>query len=56
MSLLVRILDKPELLSRGEQALRDYIDKIQEHKDERQQGTDLLALQKMLKEKKGYRG
>ena len=56
MSLLVRILDKPELLSRGEQALRDYIDKIQEHKDERQQGTDLLALQKKLKETKGYRG
>ena len=56
MSLLVRILDKPELLSRGEQALRDYMEKIQEHKDARQQGTDLLALQKMLKEKKGYRG
>ena len=56
MSLLVRILDKPELLSRGEQALRDYINKIQEHKNERQQGIDLKKLQEELQKKKGYRG
>ena len=56
MSLLVRIMQKPEILSRGDQALRDYIKKIQEQKDARQQGDDLLALQQKLKETKGYRG
>ena len=56
LSLLVRIQQKPEILSRGEQALRDYIKKIEERKDARQQGTDLLALQQKLKETKGYRG
>ena len=56
MSLLVRVLQKPELLSRGEQALADYIRKIQEHKESRREGTDLLQLQKKLKETKGYRG
>ncbi len=56
MSLLVRILDKPEILSRGDLALRDYIRKIQERKDARRQDTDLLALQQKMKETKGYRG
>ena len=56
MNLLVRILQKPEVLNRSDQALQDYIRKIQEHKDARQTGTDLLALQKKLKETKGYRG
>ena len=56
MNLLIRILDKPEVLARGEQALRDYIKKINEQKDIRRQGDDLLALQKKMKETKGYRG
>ena len=56
MNLLIRILDKPEVLARGDQALRDYIRKINEQKEIRQQGDDLLALQKRMKETKGYRG
>ncbi len=56
MSLLVRILQKPEVLSRSDQALQDYIKKIQEQRDARQQGNDLLTLQQKLKQTKGYRG
>jgi len=56
MNLLVRVIQKPEVLNRSDQALQDYIRKIQEHKDARQPETDLLALQKKLKETKGYRG
>ena len=55
MSLLVRALQKPELLPRGDQALADYIKKIQEQKENRQ-GTDLLELQRKYKETKGYKG
>jgi DNA primase len=55
MSLLVRALQKPELLSRGDQALADYIKKIQEQKENRQ-GTDLRDLQRKYKETKGYKG
>jgi DNA primase len=56
MNLLVRVIQKPEVLNRSDQALQDYIRKIQEHKDARQPGTDLRDLQKKLKETKGYRG
>ncbi len=56
MNLLVRVIQKPEVLNRSDQALQDYIRKIQEHKDARQPGTDLRELQKKLKETKGYRG
>ena len=55
MSLLVRALQKPEVLPRGDQALADYIKKIQEQKENRQ-GTDLLELQRKYKETKGYKG
>ena len=55
-SLLVRVQQKPEILANGEQALRDYIDKIQKQKDARQQKPDLLKLQEEMKKTKGYRG
>ena len=56
LDLLVRIQMKPEVLANGEQAQRDYIDKIQKQKDARQQKPDLLKLQEEMKKTKGYRG
>ena len=56
ISLLVSILQKPELLSRGEQTMRDYINKIR-HETELAAGeTDLRALADKLRERKGYEG
>ena len=55
-SLLVRVQQKPEILANGEQALGDYIDKIQKQKAARQQKPDLLKLQEEMKKTKGYRG
>ena len=54
MSLLVRILQKPEQLSRGEQALADYIRKIREQKERTAPATDLRKLAEQLRERKGY--
>ena len=55
MSLLVRIQDEPEDLSRGEQALGDYIRKINAKKT--YDPTDLVALANTYREKgKGYEG
>ena len=57
MSLLVRLLQKPEQLSQGERTMRDYISKIKERKELRSAaGTDLRALAAKLREKKGYEG
>ena len=60
MSLLIRIQQDPEDLSRGEQALGDYIKIIQEHKMQREQKDappDLLALARRKRETgKGYEG
>ena len=56
MSLLVSLLQKPELLSRSGQSLRDYIGKIQERRDEAGQAGDLRALANRYREKKGYEG
>jgi DNA primase len=60
MSLLVRIQQAPEDLSRGERSLRDYISVIREHQKLREQKDaplDLLALAKSKREKgKGYEG
>ena len=56
MSLLVSLLQKPELLSRSGQSLRDYIGKIQERRDEAGQAVDLRALASRYREKKGYEG
>ena len=56
MSLLVGILQKPELLSRGGRALRDYIKRIRERNELAAGETDLRELASRLRERKGYEG
>lgn len=56
MSLLVGILQKPEFLSRGGRALRDYIKRIRERKELAAGETDLRELASRLRERKGYEG
>ena len=56
MSLLVSLLQKPELLSRSRQSLADYINKIKERREESSQSSDLRALANKYREKKGYEG
>ena len=56
LGLLVAILQKPEKLSRSRQSVTDYIAKIEERKQQRDGGTDLMALRDQLKKKKGYEG
>ena len=56
MSLLVSILQKPELLSRGEKTLQDYIEKIRDQRELAAGSTDLRALAGKLRERKGYEG
>ncbi len=56
MSLLVELLQKPELLSRGEKTLREYIDKMREQKELASGRQDLRALANKLRERKGYEG
>lgn len=56
-ALLADILSRPESLANGERALSDYIEIMRG--ESRAAGTspeDMLALQKRLKEKKGYGG
>ena len=56
MSLLVSLLQKPELLSKGERTLADYIKRIRERKEQGKQVSDLRALADKLRETKGYEG
>lgn len=56
VSLLIRILQKPEILSNAEATLSDYINKIHEQKEQKAGGTDLRALADKLRERKGYEG
>ena len=56
MSLLVSLLQKPEALSGGERALRDYIARIREAGEKREAGNDLLAIQRKQREKMGIKG
>lgn len=56
VSLLVSILQKPELLSQGERTMRDYINKINNEADLAAGSSDLRALANKLREKKGYEG
>ena len=56
MSLLVSLLQKPELLSRSRQSLHDYINKVKERREESSQSSDLRALANKYREKKGYEG
>ncbi len=56
MNLLVSIIQKPELLSGSSRALKDYIQRIQEQKEQHAQDgpLDLNALRDQLRERKGY--
>ena len=54
LSLLVSILQKPEVLKRSEQSLRDYIDKIKDRKAARSGKPDLKAYAQQLQKTKGY--
>ena len=56
MSLLVSLLQKPELLSRGDRALADYIKRIRDRREQGRQVSDLRALADKLRETKGYEG
>jgi DNA primase len=56
LGLLVAILQKPETLSKSRQSIADYIAKIEERKQLRSGGADLMALRDQLKKKKGYEG
>ena len=56
VSLLVSILQKPELLSQGESTMRAYINKINKEAELAAGGSDLRALANKLREKKGYEG
>ncbi len=56
MSLLIRLLQKPERLAQGEQALQDYIEKIRQQKELAAGNADLNALAASLRERKGYKG
>ena len=53
-ALLAAILQKPELLRNGEQALCDYTARIRRQKELADPTQDLLELQRKLKETKGY--
>ena len=57
MSLLIRLQDTPLAAANSERALKDYIHKVYECKELKQAPSgpeDLLALQKKLRERKGY--
>ena len=56
MDLLISLLQKPETLSRSRQSAADYIAKIEERKERRAGGTDLMALRERLRQTKGYEG
>ena len=59
MSHLAGVLDQPESLQNGRQAMRDYIEIIENEAGKRRLEGDkdaLLAVQKKLLEKKGYGG
>ena len=55
ISLLVKIIQKPEMLRNGDKALNDYLERIKQQSiDSTEQ--DLRALANRLKETKGYEG
>ena len=56
MSLLVSLLQKPEVLKNSRQSMADYIQKIRERKQRSQGAADLRALSEQLRKTKGYEG
>ena len=55
-SALIRIIDQPVGKTNREQALRDYIDRIDERQKQKQEKPNLRAQAAKYKETKGYRG
>ncbi len=56
MSLLVRIIQKPEILSHSDKALADYIGRMRDIKAQKSPSGDLRALADKYRQKKGYEG
>ena len=56
MSLLVRIIQKPEILSHSDRALADYISRMRDIKAQKSPSADLRALADKYRQKKGYEG
>lgn len=56
MSLLVRIIQKPEILSHSDKALADYIGRMRDIKAQKSPSSDLRALADKYRQKKGYEG
>ena len=56
MSLLVRIIQKPEILSNSDKALADYIGRMRDIKAQKSPSSDLRALADKYRQKKGYEG
>ena len=54
MSLLVSLLQKPEALKNGAQALQDYINRIHSRKETAAGAEDIMALQAKYRKSKGY--
>ena len=56
MSLLVRLLQRPEQLQSADKALRDYLARMQDQKERAGDSgsLDLVALRDRLRERKGY--
>ena len=56
MSLLVSLLQKPEVLSNAKKTIQDYIRKMKDQKELREadRNPDLLAIRDTYKERKGY--
>lgn len=53
MDLFVRLLQKPEKLSKGEEILRDYLRRFRELRERKAPEEDLNALSEMLRRKQG---
>ena len=55
MSLLVRIINKPESLNESRSILSDYIRRMHEEQERKNDSEDLIALSEKLRKEKGYR-
>ena len=56
ISLLTRILQKPETLSNGRQAMDDYIDIIKQERQKQLAQGDLRLFAEQIRNRKGYGG
>ena len=54
MSLLVSLLQKPEALKNGAQALQDYIERVHSRKETASGAEDIMALYDKFRKTKGY--